>query len=157
MTAEDFFESARAAAIECDRTRRTVEGLEAARDSSHADGGTGPVSGGGFSPNRMTASDRLMDYERRMYQRIEQDEALMDRATEVLYGTDTRGGLASLFDSLHADAMWWRYLAACSWADVAQRTSCSVSTAHRLVAESLDFVDGVGIDRVRAGVGIAEG
>ena len=156
MTAEDFFESARNAAIECDRTRKTVERYEAARDSSHADSGTGPVSGGGFSPNRMTASDRLVDYEQRMYQRIEQDEALMDRATEVLYGADNRGGLAALLDSLHADAMWWRYLAACSWVDVAQGASCSVSTAHRLVAESLDYVDGVGIERVRDGVGIAE-
>ena len=157
MTAEDYFESARAAAIEAERTRRTVEGMEAARDSGHADGGTGPVSGGGFDPGKPTASDRLMDYEARMRQRIEEDERQMDDATDVLYGPDDRGGLASLLDSLHADAMWWRYLAACSWVDVAQGASCSVSTAHRLVAESLDYVDGVGIERVRAGVGIAEG
>ena len=156
MTAEDFFESARNAAIECDRTRKTVERYEAARDSGHTDSGTGPVSGGGFSPNRMTASDRLVDYEQRMYQRIEQDEALMDCATEVLYGTDNRGGLASLLDSLTADAMWWRYLAVRSWADVAKAVSCSESKARRLVRTGLDFVDGIGIECVREGEGIAE-
>lgn len=153
QSARDFFEAARCAAQELERTERQIgrmraaEGVKAQRYDVRGSGG-GDVHG-------MGATDSRIDFEERMRRRMEEDRALVARAVDVCYGDD--GGVASLVGSHVADALYWRFCRAASWSAVADAVCSSVKTAQRWCDVGLDTVDGVGVRRSIEGHGVAEG
>lgn len=153
-SARELFEAVRDASKERERTCRQLERLEARR-SGGGSSIAGVARGGRHDVNGMGPTIALVDYQERMRQRIRDDERLMDYATAVLYGKND-GGVASLMGSSHADAMFWRFLAAETWKTCSEQCGVSESTARRMVQEALDLVDALGAARVAEGVGIAE-
>ena len=153
MNAREWFAQVRDAAIDAERTRRTLEAMES-REGAKAQSYAPRVTGGTSDP--MRATDARLDREREWRERIEHDYVLIDSACAVIYGTDNRGGIASLLGNATADAMFWRYCAAASWPDVAKAVSYSQAWCYRAVATALDTVDALGIKAVIDGVGRAE-
>ena len=153
MTSRDFFEQVREAAIDAERTRRTLEamesreGVKAQRYGQRTQGGTHDV---------MAATDARLDRELVWRRRIEEDYALIDRACAIIYGIDGRGGVASLLGNPTADAMFWRYCAAVSWAEVASNVSYSQAWCYRAVAVAFELIDSAGVEAVTRGEGMAE-
>lgn len=153
MTSRDFFESVREAALDAERTRRQLEamesreGVKAQRYGTSVQGGTHDV---------MAATDARIDRERAWAARIERDYALIDEACEIIYGTDNRGGIASLLGTATADAMFWRYCAAVTWAEVARNVSYSRQWCYRAVAVAFELIDSAGVEAVMRGEGMAE-
>lgn len=154
-SARDFFEAVRCAAGEARRTECQIERMRASEGVRAQ--GYGPMGRGTRrDPNGTGATDARIDYEGRMRRRLEEDRALVAEARAVLYGPDGRGGVARLLGSAAADAMWWRYCAAESWAVVASMSCAAEKTARRRCEAALDVVDAVGFDDVKLGKGIAE-
>ncbi|MRX82244.1 hypothetical protein [Eggerthella guodeyinii] len=106
--------------------------------------------------NGMGPTIALIDYQERMKQRIADDERLMEFATAVIYGEDGTGGVSALMGSAHADALFWRFLAAGTWRTCTEQCDASESTVRRMVREAFDLVDALGFDRTAKGEGIAE-
>lgn len=154
MTARDWFEQVREAALDAERTRRALEVMES-REGVKAQRYGASVSGGTSDP--MAPTDARLDRERAWASRIERDYALIDEACEVIYGPDNRGGIASLLGTATADAMFWRYCAAVSWPRVANAVCYSSSWCRQAVSIGLDLIDALGVERVKAGSGGAEG
>lgn len=152
-TSRDYFAQVRDAAIDAERTRRTLaamesrEGVKAQRYGASVQGGTRDV---------MAATDARLDRELAWRDRIERDYALIDHACALIYGVDNRGGIAALLGTATADAMFWRYCAAVSWADVAKAVSYSQAWCFRAVATAHDLVDSLGFKAVMEGDGKAE-
>ena len=154
-SARDLFEAARDAAKERERARRQLERLDARRS-----GGGSSIAGGGrggrHDVNGMGPTIALIDYQERMKQRIADDERLIDYTCSVVYGTGGTGGVNDLMSSAHADALFWRFVAAETWKRCAEACGIGESTVRRMVQEGIDLVDALGADRVAAGMGIAE-
>ncbi|MEG2261376.1 MAG: hypothetical protein RSB98_00875 [Raoultibacter sp.] len=106
--------------------------------------------------NGMGPTISLIDYQERMRQRIQDDERLMEFAASVVYGIDGVGGVDALMGSTHADALFWRFLAAETWKTCAEQCGTSESTVRRMVWAAFDIVDALGFDNVAKGLGIAE-
>lgn len=153
MTSRDFFESVREAALDAERTRRQLEAMES-REGVKAQRYGASVQGG--TRDVMAATDARIDRERAWARRIERDYALIDEACEIIYGTDNRGGIASLLGTATADAMFWRYCAAVTWPEVASNVSYSRQWCYRAVAIAFELIDSVGVDAVTRGEGMAE-
>lgn len=151
-SARDLFEAAREAAVECERTRRMLQEMEAGEGV--AGGGLGMRVSRGSTSDPMRRTDARIDHENVWRRRIAEDERLMDYATSVLYGAeqDGRGGVDALLGTAYADILWWRYLAAAPWAVVARMVDYSVRRCAELHAVALDFVDANGIRATIAGV-----
>lgn len=147
-SAYELFEAARDAALENDSIRRRIERMAAAEQRS----GSGGAVRAGFIADRMAATDARVDFEQAVQQRAGENWQLVDYATSVLYGEAADGGLAQAFGLEYADAIWWRYLAACKWADVAEALRCSVRTAQTRVQVGMDYIDSNGIEDTRAGI-----
>lgn len=154
MTSRDFFDSVRDAALDAERTRRQLEAMES-REGVKAQRYGASVQGGNHDV--MAATDARIDRERAWANRIERDYAIIDEACAIIYGTDGRGGIASLLGNPTADAMYWRYCAAASWEGVAKAVSYSRSWCYQAVSVALDLVDALGVQRVKDGTGSAEG
>lgn len=150
MDAREFFGAVRAAAIDAERTRRMLFAMES-REGVKPQSYEPRVTGGKSDP--MSATDARLDREREWQARIEGAYSLIDEACAVIYGTDGRGGVASLMGAPTADAMWWRYCDAASWEKVARATCYSKPHAQRLVYAALDMVDALGFEAVKAGEG----
>lgn len=153
QSARDFFEAARCAAMEAQRTERQMERLAAA-EGVRTNGMTAG-SGTRRDPNGMAATDARIDYERRMRRRLDEDRALVGRACSLAYGPSGDGGVARLLGASYADAIWWRYCSASSWACVAEAVGASSSTVRRWCDVVMDTIDSKGQDAVMAGIGDA--
>lgn len=153
MTSRDFFEQVREAAQDAERTRRTLEamqareGVKAQRYSQRTQGGARDV---------MAATDARIDREREWAARIERDYRLIDEACAIIYGPDNRGGIAALLGNATADVMFWRYCAAVTWHEVAKAVSYSRPWCHHAVSVAFELIDAAGVEAVKAGRGIAE-
>lgn len=156
QSARDFFDSVRHAAMEVARTERQLARMEAS-EGVRAQGYTPMGKGSRTDVNGTSATDARIDYEGMMRKRLEEDRALIDGACSILYGPDSRGGVAGLLGSATADAMWWRYCAAESWYKAADMASASVATVKRWCDVAFDMIDAAGFDAVRCGEGLAEG
>lgn len=154
MTSREFFDSVREAALDAERARRQLEAMQS-REGVKAQRYGISVQGG--THDAMSATDARIDRERSWAARIERDYALIDEACAIIYGTDNRGGVASLLGNPTADAMFWRYCAAASWEGVAKAVCYSRSWCHQAVGVALDLVDALGVQRVKEGKGSAEG
>ena len=155
--ARDLMEAARQASMEAERARRSLARMEARegpRSPSLDLHGTG-----GVSADPMGATDSRMDWEARMRGRLTADYALVDLACDVIYGSDQTGsgGVCSLLGSAYADCLWWRYCAAATWPEVAERCGMSERWCRDAVAVACDAVDAYGVGRVIRGLGLAEG
>ena len=92
-----LFDAARDAARECEKCRIQVEKLES---SEGVKAQSYDATGHGSSPSDpMRPTDRRIEFERRKHDIIEDDEALMDYAFDVLYGADRESGASSLLAS----------------------------------------------------------
>nr|DAZ19098.1 MAG TPA: Protein of unknown function (DUF1492) [Caudoviricetes sp.] len=154
--ARDLFEATRDAARDADRISRSIDRMRA-RESVRAQGYRPRVSGGSRS-DAMSATDARVDYEERVRRRRDADYALIGYATGVVYGAGPcAGGVASLLSPAHADVLWWRFCNAATWEETADACGMSEKWCRESVTLSLDQVDAYGPDRVRAGLGLAEG
>lgn len=152
VRAEDLFAAARDASRERMSALRQIEILESKRGISSPGMGRGYSS---FDANRVSGTLDLLEYRRIMDSRIESDERLLSYATEVLYGDDGRGGVASLLSSRHADAVFWRYLSAEPWKTCSACLAEPEPTLKRMCREVFELCDSLGLDRVIAGKGAA--
>lgn len=150
--ARDFFEAARDAARDADRTARELAAL---------DGGV--PSGGGFGPRvRSTPDpDRIgrhvagaLDRRAMLEARQDEDYRLIDAACAVLYGRDNRSGLYALV-GWPADAIYHHYLALRTWEETARMLGYSVPHVRRQVMCALDLADANGQMWTELGVGMA--
>ena len=146
-TASELFEAARDAAQQNESMRRRIERMELAEMGT----GQGEPIAKGFIADKMARVDSRLDLEEEFARAIEENWALIDEATNVLYGEDGRTGLALALGIAYADAIWWRYLAAAKWSDVAQACGATDRTCQTRVQVGLDFIDANGIEATRAG------
>ena len=154
--ARDFFGAVGRAAREAERTRRTIERMEAAegvRAQSYSGGGRGSRA----DVNGMGRTEARIDMEERMRRRLEADYALLATASRVLYGQaeDGRGGVAAITSTAHADVLWFRHCDGSGWARVADAVGMSESWCRRAEQVALDACDAYGMERVVSGEGIA--
>jgi len=155
--ARDLLEAARDAAREAERTRRVLSGMEG-REGVRAQSYE-PHGRSGHRTDVMAAVDERLDYEERMRRRVNEDYALVDLACNVIYGRDDQmtGGVCALLGSAYADALWWRYCAGATWADVARGCRMSERWCRRAVETALETIDAFGMRRVAERRGTAEG
>ena len=155
MSARDFFESVRSAAIDADSITRRIRAMES-REGVRAQT-YGPRGRGGVL-DAMAATDARMDFESRIERRREEDYRLIDAACSVIYGADqSTGGVGAILGAAYADALWWRFCAAATWPEVAEGTGMSERWCHDAVGVALDVIDSYGIERMAMGLGLAEG
>ena len=152
--AEDMFDAARDAGRERTRALGQIAAMDASRGLSAA-----PIVG--FHGTRRDVNGTgttvaLLDFESMMRSRIEDDERLLAFATSVLYGSDGSGGIASLLSSLHADAVFWRYLADAPWKTCAACLGTSERVLQGCVREAFEMCDAVGFELAIAGKGTAQ-
>ena len=153
-SARSFFEAARDASVECERTREALLRMEA-REGVRAQGYEAQGRSGHAS-DRTAATDARIDYEERMRERVEADYALIDVACRVLYGSESgKGGVDALMGSAVADAISFRYVDARPWSEVAALTGYSERQCHRLVETGFNAVDFLGWENCMGGVGDA--
>jgi len=152
--ARDFFSAARKASQDADTISRQLAALE------HRATGMG---GGGFEPRvRSTpAHDRmgsaiasLVDREQKLRSELESDYALIDKACNLLYGTDNEHGLRSLI-GWPADALFHHYLALLTWDETARVLGYSASHVRNQANAALDYLDANGELFTTLGIGLA--
>lgn len=144
MGAREFFDSVRSASADASRARAELEALEERRLSLGGHGSS-PVSGTRSDVNRTSASIALVDREAALHRRVEEDYALLDRACEVIYGSDNDHGIERGVGTRFADVVWHRSCGGESWGEVAASTGLSVSTVKRYYWAAMDYVDSVGL------------
>ena len=120
-----LFDAARDAARECEKCRLQVEKLESS-EGVKAQSYDSAVHGSGDS-DPMRPTDRRIEFERRKHDIIEDDEALMDYAFDVLYGADRESGASSMVGEFPADVVWWHWLGDMTWAATANMLDASES------------------------------
>lgn len=154
--ARDLFDAARAAAMECERTRRMLLAMEATEGMA-GHGMTERVRSGSVS-DPMRRTDARIDKERLWQARIEENEELMDYATCVLYGReqDGKGGVCALLGSAYADILWWHYLGCETWESTGSMVFYSESRCKQMRDIAFDLVDSIGIGAAISGTGVAE-
>lgn len=154
--ARSLFEAAREATREITRSRNTLQRMESMEGARGANvTGVGHASG---IADPYAPTDTRMDYERRIQATIEEDEALVDYACSVLYGTDQMGragGLYTLAPHACADVICLHWCMGASWEETARMVGYSTTHAQRLAAQGFDVVDAYGIGATIAGIGTA--
>lgn len=154
-SARDLFEAARDAALEVERTRRTISRMEQA-EGVRAQGYQPPVRRSREDVNGTARTDARIDVEERMRRRIDEDYRLIDLAAEVCYGAwPASGGVAALLGSAYADVLYFRYCQADPWGAVADKVGLSEKWCREAARPALDQVDAYGVDAVRQGLGLA--
>lgn len=149
MTAREYFETVRDAAVELDRTSRTLERMRA-RTMPKAQR-YDAVGGGSGHSDPMDRVVEVVDFEAVMRQRMEDDRELLSDAARVLYGEDGRAGVAKGMGSAYADAVFHRALDARTWNAVAREMYMAQSTVIRLYDAAMDYVDSAGLDGATRG------
>lgn len=149
MTAREYFETVRGAAVELDRTSRTLERMRA-RTMPKAQR-YDAVGGGSGHSDPMDRVVEVVDFEAVMRRRMEDDRELLADAARVLYGEDGRGGVAKGMGSAYADAVYHRALDARTWNAVAREMYMAQSTVIRLYDAAMDYVDSAGLDGATRG------
>ena len=151
MTAREYFDRVRDASIELDRACRTLERMRAQVGVKTQRYDSPGVHGGG-NADPMARVDGIIDYERVMERRMEDDRALLQEAATVLYGEDGRGGVSKGMGSAYADAVYHRACDARTWDSCARMMFMGRSRVAELYNAALDYVDSVGVEGAMAGV-----
>jgi hypothetical protein len=139
----DYLIRARDASRDAERCRRQLEQLESQALS---------IGGGGFEPRTRSTPDpkrmekrvdRLVDREKALEARMDEDYAIVDRATSMIYGDsqDGHGGVSDGLGPEYADVLWWRYLDDAKWAKVADVMGYAKCTCQQMCTRALDWMD----------------
>lgn len=151
MAARDWFESIA-------QLQQEVNRLQASIESAYASAGPhgqsmGSVSHGGGSHDSMAPIDRMLDSDaQRELERVQGLLRLrLDQATDVLYGKDSRGGLAKARGSVDADILWCRYCDGWRWAEIAAEfatpdSKAPAKWAMQRALRALRYIDRVGME-----------
>ena len=156
--ARELFEAAREAMIDTVRCTRSLQALEEAQ--SRVAGGlcVGTVGGNHHGDQIGRIVSRTADRKEGLERRIEQNEAIIDVATEVLYGVDGMSdGLAELAPAWWADAIYHRYLNLMKWDDVSEVVGYHRRYVQACVAAAFELMDENGMAATVEGQGTAEG
>ncbi len=158
QSARELFEAAREASRDAERIRSQLLAMEG-RALSLGGGGFDPRVSSSHDPDRMGREiSALVDRERELRRRQEEDYALLDLACAVLYGDDNDAGLDKLVpEGWWADVLWWRYLDGATWEEVGRAVGYSPRRCFDIAQAALDIVDANGLARTRQGLGGAEG
>lgn len=152
--ARSLFEAAREATREITRSRNTLQRMESMEGARGANvTGVGHASG---IADPYAPTDARMDYERRIQATIEEDEALVDYACSVLYGTDQMGrtgGLYTLAPRVCADVICLHYCMGIKWEVVAGMVGYSTRYAKDRARMGFEIVDAYGINATIEGKG----
>lgn len=154
-SARELFDLARDCARDAEAVRRHLAQMEAREGVRGMDYSKPNITSTATSTG-FPATEARLDYEAAKSQQVELDEGVMDSACAVLWGEDMRGGAAALTSETHAQVVWWHWLALAPWPEVAQRVGYSDRQCQRMAQELFDVVDGIGISRTLAGMGVAE-
>lgn len=138
-----WFEWVRQCSEDAERTRQTIERMEA-RERPHTQSYQPAVSMGGNS-DPMQATDARILYEDQQRPKQKERYAALDRAQEILYGTDGHSGLDERMDAKHADVICLYYCMAYKWDDVAASVGYTESHCRRMATEAFAFMDANGI------------
>lgn len=152
----ELFEAARDAVRDAEACRRQLEALEDSALSVGSPSFEARVRGGDLDRISKSVAN-LVDREGELDARMEQDYALIDAATCVLYGRDQMSdGLASLMPAWVADAIWQHFLALHTWDYVSELMGYCKSQVIRTVRAAFDVMDAHGMAATVEGRGIAE-
>jgi hypothetical protein len=143
MIPSDYLIKARDASRDAERCRRQLEQLESQALS---------IGGGGFEPRTRSTPDpkrmekrvdRLVDREKALEARMDENYAIVDRATSMIYGDsqDGDGGVSVGLGPEYADVLWWRYLDDAKWAKVADVMGYAKCTCQSMCTRALDWMD----------------
>ena len=152
--AREVFEAARGASADAERISRRLGEMRAAEGLRGA-GPPGPHAAR-RDVNGMSRTEARVDYERRVANRRRSDLELVDRAAAVIYGGPRGGGVEALLGPAVADAMWWRYCAAATWAEVGRECCVGERWARRACDAAIDTCDAYGMWGMVEGVGVAQ-
>lgn len=150
MTAREYFDTVRGAAIELDRASRTLERMRARAQPKTQRYDS--VGGGSGCSDPMDRVADVIDFEAVMVGRMEADRELLADAARVLYGEDGRAGVAKGIGSAYADAVYHRALDARTWDAASRLMLMSRSKVQQLYDTALDYVDAAGLDGAAAAV-----
>lgn len=152
--ARSLFEAAFNATQELTRSRNTLQRMESMEGARGANvTGVGHASG---IADPYAPTDARMDYERRIQATIEEDEALVDYACSVLYGTDQTGrtgGLYTLAPRVCADVICLHWCMGASWEETARMVGYSTRYAQDRARMGFEIVDAYGIEATIEGKG----
>lgn len=147
MNAKEFFEDCRAKVRKFERTQERYAELISTDigaikyDEAH---------GGSCDP--MARIDAAIDYLQIVTERSNELRELLDYATSILYGLDSRSGLAKLKGSIYADSICMHYLQNMSWRDMARESDIYSDKQLRNYAMSgLSAIDRYGFAYLREG------
>lgn len=144
--ARDFMECARASAL-------ALHALDMKHQSLMTAAQLGAQS---YAERRATATDphaaldELLDFENALDGLRAPHRAVLDDATEILYGPRARCGVAKLLGHKYADVLCWRFLQVRRWREIAADLGCSVRWAQELANTALDWMDSTGEAHIRA-------
>lgn len=150
LTAREWFESIAG-------LRQRVANLEDAISSAYTSAGPhgqrlGTI-GGSAQHDALEAIDHLIDSG--TVAEYESAYALLtsklDRATDVLYGSSGRGGLAKVRSYTDADILFCHYLQGMGWAEIADEivkpdSECPRKWCQMRAMRALRYIDRVGMD-----------
>lgn len=150
--ARDFFGIARRAVLDLQALDLKHESLRSA------------VRLGAVKPTERRVTDvdaqaaivELVDYEKALDGLRAPHMAILNDATELLYGPHGRGGVAKLYGSKYADVICWRWLQLRRWRSIAHDLGCSVRWAQELEGAAFDWMDETGEAHIRAHNAIEE-
>ena len=150
-----LLESARIAADDYAACERQLIALRLRAESLGAGmvGSTGSTHAHDSLERRVIAlADRQRDIEGRMAR----DEAVMDRACDLLSGRDGRDVLAALVPTFWADALWWHYLQGETWLEVGRMLGYSPAHLKKCATAAIEVGDAYGVVATTMGEGLAE-
>ena len=155
-SSRELFEAASDAVRDAEACRRQLDALEEGALSVGSPSLDARVSGGDHDRIGRTVAN-LVDREKELDARMEQDYALIDAATCVLYGRDQMSdGLACLMPPWVADAIWQHFLALHTWDYVSELMGYCKSQVIRTVRAAFEVMDAHGMAATVEGRGIAE-
>lgn len=140
-SARELMETAREASRDAERIRLQLLEMEARANKTGA-GGFEPRVRGTADPDRIGRSVvSMVAREQELRGRRERDYEIIDVACAVLYGPDSRGGLAKATSTLWADTLWWRYLDGATWEETGRAVGYSPRQCYNIAAAALKAID----------------
>lgn len=144
--ARDFFAMARHAALELQAIDTRLTALADARNIKAQGYANGRVS----LSDVQAASDAYLDFEKAADGLRAPHRAILDDATELLYGPHARAGVAKLLGAKYADVLCWRWLQLRNWREIARDFGRTVRWCQLVQAAAFDWLDDVGEAHIRA-------
>lgn len=146
MTAGEYFDGLRDRVLEIAKREQTLEQLRVATQPHGQQLGSIGHSG---NKDSTAAIDRVILAAEDLDRLRAEVNAELERATQVLYGIDNRGGLAKAKGMRYADTICMRYLQGEDWASIAEQLGCTARWCMELSQAGLRYLDEHGMAKVR--------